>query len=167
MITRAKAHAIYWLTLLGGVAADLLSKHIVFNGLSDRAGGVYEVWPGVFRLSLRHNTGGPFSLLRGNNALLVVITVCALGVIVYLYLASARRGIRLAIVALALIAAGALGNLADRLSLGCVRDFLDFYLINYPVFNLADCLITVGAFLLIIELFRGRQETTAPSETGA
>ena len=160
MITRVKAHVVFWATLLAGVAADLLSKHFVFSWLSGREGRVFDLWPGVFRLSLHHNSGGPFSLLQGHRALLIGFAFAALCVVVYLYLGAARKGMRLSLVGLAMVAAGAIGNnLFDRLALGAVRDFLDFYLIHYPVFNVADVLICVGAGLLILEMLRsGRGE---------
>jgi signal peptidase II len=106
-------------------------------------------------LSRHTNTGGPFSILGGHNSSLVVVTFLALIVIAYLYLSGARQGKTLALVGLSLIAAGALGNLADRLHGGEVRDFLNFTLINYPVFNVADVLIVAGAFVYGIELLRG------------
>ena len=158
MNTRVKSHALFWAALSGGVAADLLSKHFVFRWLRELPDNVCDVWPGVFRLSLRMNTGGPFSLLRGHRHLLLTLAVIALGVVVYLYLGAARRGASLCLVSLALVAAGAVGNnLVDRFVFGYVRDFLDVRLINYPVFNVADILITVGAGLLIIDLLRGRK----------
>jgi len=55
--------------------------------------------------------------------------------------------------ALGLILAGTLGNLYDRLVFGGVRDFLDFYLINWPVFNVADCCLVCGAFCLLAQAF--------------
>ena len=165
MNTRVKAHALFWAVLSGGVAADLLSKHFVFRWLSDLPGNVCDAWPGVFRFSMRMNTGGPFSLFRGHNHLLLGFAIFALGVVVYLYLSAARRGATLGLVALGLIAAGAVGNnLFDRFVLGYVRDFLDVTLIHYPVFNVADILITVGAGLLIIDLLRGRTPRVAATE---
>ena len=156
MITRVKAHVLFWATLVAGFAADFLSKHFVFSGLASR-GGVQEIWTGVFRLNLRHNTGGVFSLFHGHNTPLMICSLCALCVIVYLYLGAARSGQRLTLLSLACIAAGASGNLADRFAFGSVRDFLDVYVVNYPVFNVADILITAGAVLLVIELFRSRR----------
>ncbi len=161
MITRVKAHALFWGALSGGVAADLLSKHLVFERLRELPGYALDLWPGVFRLSLRMNSGGPFSFLRGHNGLLVAFALAALVVVVYLYLGAARRGMTLSLLALALVAAGAVGNLFDRLAFGWVRDFLDVYLINYPVFNAADILITVGAGLLVIDLLRGKRPAAA------
>ncbi len=97
--------------------------------------------------------------------LFVIVTVLALGVIVALYLREARRALTPTLVALSLVAAGAIGNLCDRLVFGHVRDFLSFYLINYPVFNVADILITAGALLLVVELVRRRPDSTPVAPT--
>ena len=55
--------------------------------------------------------------------------------------------------ALLLVASGAVGNMIDRVSQGYVVDFLYFNLINFPIFNVADCYVTVGAFLLVVLIF--------------
>jgi signal peptidase II len=65
--------------------------------------------------------------------------------------------------ALGLILAGTLGNLYDRLVFGGVRDFLHFYWIEWPVFNLADCCLVCGAFLLLAQAFLTRAESPEPS----
>jgi signal peptidase II len=158
VITRLKPHVVFWATLVAGVGADLVSKHIVFALLSGPPERMRELWPGVFRLELRRNLGGVWSLLRGHNTVFVVVTVLALGVIVALYLREARRGLTPTLVALSLVAGGAIGNLCDRVAFGHVRDFLSFYCINYPVFNVADILITAGAILLAVELLLRRPE---------
>ena len=68
-------------------------------------------------------------------------------------------------IALGLILGGTLGNLFDRIVFGGVRDFLYFYLINWPVFNIADCCLVVGAGLLLIQaLFTKPKETTPASD---
>jgi signal peptidase II len=153
-MTHRRGHLVFWLLLASGVSADLVSKYWAFAFLQHRQGYRYEIWEGVFRLNRAFNTGGPFSIFAGHNFWLVGVTVVAVGVILYLYLGSARDGRRLTLVSLALIASGAIGNLYDRISIRKVRDFLDFYWFNYPVFNVADVLITVGALLLIVELVR-------------
>jgi len=116
-------------------------------------------------LSRHTNTGGPFSLFAGHNTLLIAFTVAALVFIFYLYVTATWPGRSLGLIALAMIAAGALGNLVDRVGSGRVRDFLNFYLIRYPVFNVADILITVGAGCLVIALLR-QEPSVAKSEVG-
>jgi len=66
--------------------------------------------------------------------------------------------------ALGLILAGTLGNLYDRVVFGGVRDFLYFYLINWPVFNFADCCLVCGAFLLLAQAFWAKP---APADQAA
>src|SRR6266851_5511869 len=67
--------------------------------------------------------------------------------------------------ALGLILAGTLGNLYDRVVFNGVRDFLYFHLIEWPVFNVADCCLVCGAFLLLAQAFLGR--STRPGELAA
>jgi len=164
-MTRRGGHLLFWLVLTGGLSADLLSKHFVFRFLSERESATYDVFPGVFMLSRHYNTGGPFSIFRGQNFLLIAFTLVALVFIFYLYATTASRGRRLGLMSLSMIAAGALGNVVDRIGAGQVRDFLNFYIIHYPVFNVADVLITVGALLLIIEFLR-REPPPEKSEVG-
>ncbi|HUU43673.1 MAG TPA: signal peptidase II [Planctomycetota bacterium] len=158
-MSRRGGHLLFWLVLAGGLAADLLSKHFVFRSLSNlretTQGSELNVWPGVFRLTMRMNPGGPFSLFSGHTWWLVGVSLVALGVILYLYLSIMRRGETHGVFSLALIGAGALGNLVDRLRFeGHVRDFIELTFMDYPVFNVADVLITLGVALLVIELLR-------------
>ena len=157
-MTRRRGHLLFWLVLAGGLAGDLLSKHFVFrylSGLKDTTKGQeLNVWPGVFRLTMRMNPGGPFSLFSGHTWWLAGVSIVALGVILYLYLSIVRRGETRGVLSLALIAAGDVGNLFDRLRFEKVRDFIEVTFMEYPVFNVADVLITVGAALLMIELLR-------------
>ncbi|MDE1171375.1 MAG: signal peptidase II [Verrucomicrobium sp.] len=111
------------------------------------------VVPGFFDLVLRGNTGIAFSFFLGGNRWLAVATGALIGAVAYVGL---RRRLvdwtpHLVNVAAAFIAAGAVGNWIDRVRLGCVVDFLDFYWRghHYPTFNVADSCITVGVFLLL------------------
>jgi signal peptidase II len=99
---------------------------------------------GVFGLTLIHNRGAAFGLLR-NQLYLFIITSIAAIVLIYFGLKNNRHN-KYYVVSLSLILAGAIGNLIDRLRLGYVVDFLNFYI--WPVFNIADSSITVGAVLL-------------------
>jgi signal peptidase II len=101
---------------------------------------------GVFHFTLIHNRGAAFGMLKNQLFLLVFSAVVAI-TLIYADLKDNRvKKPFLYQLALGLIFAGALGNLIDRLFLGYVIDFLDFRI--WPVFNIADSSITVGALLL-------------------
>ncbi len=103
------------------------------------------VLPNIFHLTLVHNAGVAFGLLQGCGLLITLVT-CA--VIVGLWWS------RLFTLSTGLILGGAIGNLIDRLRIGAVIDFLDFRI--WPVFNLADSCITVGAVLMAWQILKSR-----------
>ncbi len=116
----------------------------------------YTVIPNFFHITYTKNYGAAFSILQGKRYWFIVITVIVLVLLIYyLYKEKPQKWEKVAII---LIIAGACGNLIDRIINGYVIDFLDFNLFGYafPVFNLADCYITIGALMLIItELLKG------------
>jgi len=99
---------------------------------------------GIFNLTLIHNRGAAFGILKNQIALLILTSVCAI-ILIYFNLKSNKHR-KSWVVSLSLILAGAIGNLIDRLFFGYVIDFLDFRI--WPVFNVADSSITIGAILL-------------------
>ena len=116
-----------------------------------------------FDFILVYNTGAAFSFLADHGGwqrwFFVVFSIIASIVIVVLLRRNSKK--TLFCLSLSLILAGAIGNLIDRLLLGHVIDFLLFYWGDnyFPAFNLADCCITVGATLLILdEIIRIRQD---------
>jgi len=101
---------------------------------------------GIFHLTLIHNRGAAFGILKNQTPLFIFISISAV-ILIYLALRNNKcKGYTFYNISLALILAGALGNLIDRIRLGCVIDFLDFRI--WPVFNVADSAITIGAILL-------------------
>jgi signal peptidase II len=105
---------------------------------------------GPLGLTLAHNRGVAFGLAGGAGAPLVLTTLLALAVVVYLFARNpARPGMW---VATGLLAGGALGNLTDRVRAGVVTDFVD--LPPWPPFNLADMAITAGVLLLVFLYLR-------------
>ncbi|MBQ8003533.1 MAG: signal peptidase II [Oscillospiraceae bacterium] len=104
---------------------------------------------GVFNLRYVENTGAAFSILQGKTLLLTVIPVVACILIIYMLL-SKRIHSKTGQWGLVLILSGALGNLIDRIFRGAVVDMFDFELINFPVFNVADICVTVGAVLFFV-----------------
>ena len=109
--------------------------------------------PDFFSLVNITNTGAAFGSFRGNNTFFIVISIIALLVVVSL-LARRRQQDILRDVSLALLLAGILGNLTDRLLYGHVIDFLLFnlhirYADPWPAFNVADSCITIAVVLFI------------------
>ncbi|MCU5783777.1 signal peptidase II [Alcanivorax balearicus MACL04] len=150
-----------WLTALA-IALDQITKHMVVArfDLFERL----EVLP-FFNLTLAYNTGAAFSFLaEAGGWQRWFFTLVALGASALILVWLARlRDERLQGAGLALILAGALGNLYDRIVLGHVVDFLDFHWAgwHFPAFNLADTAITIGAGLIILDMIlggRGRHE---------
>ena len=121
-----------------------------------------QIIPGFFRLTHTENTGAAFSLFADSpahwkTAMLIGFSVIAM-VIVFALLWKQTRPLTLTGIALSLILGGAMGNLWDRVASGRVIDFLLFYVKQYqwPVFNLADSSIVIGATLLVLEILFSR-----------
>ncbi|MEZ0323730.1 MAG: signal peptidase II [Hydrogenothermaceae bacterium] len=148
----------YFIVSVFIVILDLLTKRLAETYLSDK---VLEVIPGFFNLVLVWNNGAAFGILADTpetiRRLILVGSSTIAAIITTVYVLKKHNTLSmLEIIALSLIAGGAIGNLYDRLFLGSVRDFLDFYISTYhwPAFNIADASISVGIVLfLFIELF--------------
>ena len=152
---------------------DQLTKLIVLRYLPD-IGDEREVLPGFFRLVHWGNTGAAWSLFRGYNSVLALIAIGALVALVltrHHFDAHTVGGQ----ISLALIGGGIVGNLADRLRVGHVIDFLYFYVnrrgltpgdpraeAGFPAFNVADSAICVGVGLLFL-LSWTRQNARPPA----
>lgn len=130
------------------MAADQATKWLALEVLS-RVPTV-PVLPGLFHLTFVLNSGVAFGFFQGHGLWITLGTLVILGVLFRATLRPAPG--KWVPVCLGLILGGAVGNLIDRLRFGSVVDFLDFRI--WPVFNLADSCITVGAALLAVSLWR-------------
>lgn len=101
------------------------------------------------RLAYSHNTGIAFSLFQGKSDILTIVALVIITGAIYLYITQLPNRRRLIQIAMGLILGGALGNVIDRIQLGYVVDFIQVGW--FPVFNLADSAITVGAALLMLQ----------------
>ena len=132
---------------------DRLSKTILLNRMSP--GDSLPVIPNIFHLTLVMNKGIAFGLFSGRLAPLLpyiaAITIIALLAAFYF----SRRGISGGVI-IPLIIGGAAGNMTDRLRYGCVIYFLDFRI--WPVFNIADSAITIGAVLLAWNIIKNQKQ---------
>ena len=109
---------------------------------------------GVFELFYLQNRGAAFGILANRQWVFVMIALAmvAVAIYVYVYLPVTLHFLAMRICTV-LIAAGAAGNMIDRLLHRYVIDFLYVSLIDFPVFNVADCYVVVGALLLIVLIF--------------
>jgi signal peptidase II len=149
------AEAGQWLSLalvaLAAVAADQITKHVVSSQLA-----VEEELTvvGPFSIHHVHNSGIAFGLFAGATPIVIALTAVALAWMLVFF---ARSGARHPVlpIALGLLIGGSVSNLADRLRLGHVTDFLDVPF--WPAFNLADTCIVVGVVLLLATLLAGER----------
>ena len=109
---------------------------------------IYPLWPGVFELKLLYNRGIAFGMLQGMGVWLAPIAI-AITVAAAYHVYKNPRESKVVHFGLALLAAGAIGNVIDRIWLGKVTDMFWFRLIDFPVFNVADSCITIAAGLLV------------------
>ncbi len=114
----------------------------------------FVIWDGVFELLYSENRGAAFGMMQGKQFFFFLIALVVLAAVVYLLwkMPVTERYMPMA-VCLMMVSAGAVGNMIDRIGQGYVVDFLYFKLINFPIFNVADCYVTISAFLLILLVF--------------
>lgn len=133
------------------VIIDRLTKCILLKNFSE--GESVRVIPGIFHLTLVLNSGAAFGLFKGQSALFTIFSVLIIALICAYTLRNGCKDL-LMLIPLGLITGGAAGNLIDRIAFGHVVDFLDFRI--WPIFNIADASITIGAFILAARMIRLR-----------
>ena len=148
--------------VLAGIAVDLISKIWVFRALSSRE--LVPVIPGVLHITRAENRGVAFSFLTGYPAVIFFISAMVIAAVTWFYARHWRTIAAPTLLAMGLVLVGAFGNLVDRISLGYVRDFIDFVpelpvVGHWAVFNVADMCITTGVLLyLVAGIFARRPE---------
>ena len=162
-MTKNTARATHFVLALFIVLLDRWSKHLVAARVA-----MYthiQVIPGFFRITHTENTGAAFSLFADSpshwkTVMLISFSVIAM-IVVSILLWNQSRPFTMTGIAFSLILGGAFGNLWDRVAAGRVVDFLDVYYRTYhwPVFNLADSAIVVGASLLVLEIIFGHSKS--------
>ncbi|MFB9770483.1 signal peptidase II [Lactiplantibacillus modestisalitolerans] len=141
---------IYWVLMFGLVVIDQAIKVAIVNQIP--LGATATVVPGLLSLTNLHNNGAAWSILEGKMGFFYVISIVALGVMVYLL--RRLRGHRLYEYGIILMIAGTLGNFIDRVRVGYVVDMVQLDFINFPIFNFADTCLTVGVLLILIGVLR-------------
>ena len=148
-----KNTATFVIAVVSGVIVDIISKWVVFSKLDEF--GKLIVIPGLLNIVRSKNAGVVFGLFPGKTIAFIVFSAIAIVVILFIYTKSDKT-IFTSNLALGLVLAGAIGNLWDRIWFRCVRDFIDLHIgdkYHWPTFNVADSLICVGVFILVITSF--------------
>lgn len=133
------------------IALDQFTKYLAVIRLKNKL--AYPIINGVLEFNYLENRGAAFGMLQNQRVFFIFVEVIVLGVIAYiLYKApSSKKYVRLHLL-LSLIAAGAIGNMIDRIRFDYVVDFIYIVIINFPIFNLADMYVTFSTALLVISL---------------
>lgn len=168
-MTPARAPVLQWQLWLAAtlIVADQVSKAVVRATIAPHE--TIELIPGLLNLTHVLNTGAAFGLLNTadfpyKSVVVAVLAVAALAAIA-LYGATFASETWLGRVSLTLIVSGAVGNLIDRAATGAVVDFVDFHWRGWHfwAFNVADSSITIGAIVLIVDMFRTGSHVSSPA----
>ncbi len=145
-----------WLAIiLGTIVLDQLTKYLTILYL--KPVDTVPIIEDVIHLTYIENTGAAFGMLKDQRWVFMVIsTVAIVGVLGYLIVKKPQS--KLQCLSLAFIVGGGIGNMIDRTLLGYVVDMIDFRLINFAVFNVADSFVCVGAGLMMLWVIRSMIE---------
>lgn len=149
---------LFYLIALIIVVIDQVTKAIIVRTMA-----LSETIPlieGVFHITSHRNRGAAFGILQDARVFFIIVTIIVVAAIIW-YMPRLRQH-KLSLTALSLILGGAVGNFIDRLLQGEVVDFLDFRLINFPIFNVADSAIVIGVSLLLLDSLR--ESKRSPSQ---
>lgn len=153
-----------WIILIVlGVALDQVTKYLISSNID--FGAQIPVIDNFFYITYWRNSGAAWGILQNGRIIFIPLTIIISAVLVYVLHKANNKMLRLS---LSLILAGAVGNLIDRVFVGSVVDFLQFFFGSYefPVFNVADMMVDIGAFLLIVYMlfFQKDKEEIRESE---
>lgn len=139
-------YGIALLFILLAVAFDQLCKYLAVVHLKGKES--IKLIPGVFELQYLENRGAAFGIMQNKQIFFIAITCIIMAAILYFYgRIPHEKKYFLMKICMILLCAGAIGNLIDRAMNNYVVDFLYFSLIDFPIFNVADCYVVVACFL--------------------
>ena len=133
------------------IVADQYTKALAVVMLKDKP--AIPIISGILEFNYLENRGAAFGMMQNQKIFFIFVAVIILGCIIYMLVkAPAQKKYMILHILLVFIAAGAIGNMIDRLSLNYVVDFIYIKAINFPIFNVADIYVTVSTILLAIVL---------------
>ena len=142
-------YSVYAAVIALGIIIDQITKLVAVKELMD-SGSVTFI-KGLIDFTYVENRGMAWGMFADHRWVFMVFSTVAI-VVLTGFLVSGKSPSKLYSAAIALVISGGIGNMIDRVALGYVVDFIEFTFIDFPVFNIADSLVTVGAFGLIILL---------------
>lgn len=146
-LKKHKTSLIYALVILIGIGLDQLSKYLAATYIKSEI----TVIGRLLHFDYVENRGAAWGMLKDHRwVFMLVSSVAIIAFAVYLF--GFKVPNKLYGVSVALVISGGIGNMIDRIALGYVVDFLKFAFINFPVFNIADSLVCIGAGLLILAM---------------
>lgn len=131
------------------IGLDQYIKYLAITYLSTSANFSVPIIEDFFHLTYVENRGAAFSLFEGKSAFLIGASVL-ISVIFIVVLLSNKVKSKFVMFAIALVIGGGIGNLVDRIARGYVVDYFDLRVINFAIFNFADCCVVVGTILIMI-----------------
>ena len=140
----------YYIIAIFILIIDQLWKSAIVKWME--IGQTIPIWEGVFHLTSLRNKGAAFGILQNQRLFFIIVTLIAVFGIIYYLQTEGKKNRRISF-ALSLLLGGALGNFYDRLVRGEVVDSLDFRLIDFPIFNLADVFIFTGVTLMLLDMW--------------
>ncbi len=141
----------YWISLaLLAVVLDQVTKILAVKYLMPV--NTVPIIKSVLHLTYLENTGAAFGSLKNSRWVFLAVSTFAIIALVF-YMFRFKPKNRVLSAGLAFIIGGGIGNMIDRIAKGYVVDFVDFRLVNFAVFNVADSFVCVGAALVIIYIF--------------
>jgi len=150
------------LIMLVTLLLDQFSKYLITSRML--LGESLPIFPPVFYITYILNPGAAFGILANRTNFFIVLSLLVIVAVLVMY-RYLPKGKTLMTLAIGLVVGGALGNLIDRVRLGHVIDFLDFRV--WPIFNLADAAIVIGAVLIIIDIWRSDKVKQQRVDAGA
>lgn len=136
---------IYLIIIILGLVIDRLTKIYAVNNLMEK-----NINGKLFNLTYLENRGAAFGVLQDKRSVFIILTSAIVIYLLYYFVKNIKTSPRILNLSLALIISGAIGNFYDRLIQGYVVDFIEFSFVKFPVFNVADILVTIGCALMII-----------------
>ena len=159
------------LITLIAVALDQFTKVLVSRNMA--LGDTISIIKNVLHITYVENRGAAFSMLSENRWVFLTFSTLAIAAIIYVMIKFRRELSKLSSLSLAMVLGGAIGNMIDRtfrggvLFDGAVVDFIDFRLINFAVFNVADSFVCVGAVLLVLSVILDEKKAHEKKEAEA